>query len=353
MIGYGLLFPAAVGAAALSVRAALPIESCPGYKASNIQDHGGSLTADLQLAGSDTYGSELTTLKLKVDYETKEPFSFAVTRADTKKTLFNTSGSNLIFRSQYLNLRTSLPQNPNLYDLGEHSDTFRLNTTNYTRTLWNRDAFTIPAGTSLYGSHPVYVDHHKKFGAYGAFLLNSNGMDIKVNQTENGEQYLEYNILGGVSDFYFLARPSPKEVAARYARVVGLPAMIPYWGYGFQQCRYGYRGVFELAEVVYNYSQAKIPLETMWTDIDYMDVRRVFTLDPLRFPLDKMRDLVSYLHEHCQHYVVMVAPAVSYSNNSAFQRGVEQDVFLKENNGSIFKGTSSFYTLRRTDLSPD
>lgn len=69
-----------------------------------------------------------------------------------------------------------------------------------------------------------------------------------------------------------------------------------------------------MAEVVYNYSQAGIPLETMWTDIDYMDGRRVFTLDPLRFPTHKMRELVSYLHAHDQHYIVMVDPAVSVSS---------------------------------------
>lgn len=65
--------------------------------------------------------------------------------------------------------------------------------------------------------------------------------------------------------------------------------------------------------MVYNYSQANIPLETMWTDIDYMDARRIFTLDPKRFPLHKMRELVNYLHEHDQKYMVMVDPAVSVS----------------------------------------
>jgi hypothetical protein len=63
--------------------------------------------------------------------------------------------------------------------------------------------------------------------------------------------------------------------------------------------------VYDVAEVVYNYSQAGIPLETMWTDIDYMESRRVFSLDPERFSLDMMQGLVDHLHANDQHYVMM------------------------------------------------
>lgn len=131
-----------------------------------------------------------------------------------------------------MNVRTALPQDPHLYGLGEHSDPFQLNTTNYTRTLWSRDAYGIPAGTNLYGTHPIYFDHRGDAGTHGVFLLNSNGMDIKINQTGDGGQYLEYNTLGGVFDFYFLAGPTPKDVSKQYAEVVGLPVMMPYWGFG-------------------------------------------------------------------------------------------------------------------------
>lgn len=76
----------------------------------------------------------------------------------------------------------------------------------------------------------------------------------------------------------------------------------------------------------------------MWTDIDYMDRRKVFTLDPKRFPIKKVRELVDYLHERDQHYIVMVDPAVAYSDNGAFNRGAEQGIFLKKADGSIYKG---------------
>ncbi|KAK0950431.1 hypothetical protein LTS01_025591 [Friedmanniomyces endolithicus] len=358
------------------------VSACPGYKAGNVQTSDTGLTASLSLAGTacNAYGTDLTDLTLTVEYQANQrlhvkiqdaanqvyqvpssvfdrpsisgncstssadlifnyiesPFSFSVLRRSTNETLFDTSAASLIFESQYLRLRTSLPASPSLYGLGEHTDPFMLNTTNYTRTIWNRDAYLIPPGTNLYGDHPVYFDHRGANGTHGVFLLNSNGMNIVIDDTDG--QYLEYNTLGGVLDFYFLAGSSPVQVAQQYSEVVGKSAMMPYWGFGFHQCRYGMQDVYEVAEVVANYSIANIPLETMWTDIDYMYLRRVFTLDADRFPLHLMQELVTYLHDHQQHYVVMVDPAVAYQPYPAFQNGVADDAFLKVANGSVYKG---------------
>ena len=162
---------------------------------------------------------------------TADPFTFAIQRKSNSETIFNTSGTNLIFESQYLRLRTSLPVNPNIYGLGEHTDSFRLPNEGYTRTLWSRDAYEIPPGTNLYGNHPIYFENRGEDQSHGVFLVSSNGMDIKINSDVNG-QYLEYNIIGGVIDLYFLAGPGPLDVAKQYSQAVGTPAMMPYWGLG-------------------------------------------------------------------------------------------------------------------------
>ena len=36
--------------------------------------------------------------------------------------------------------------------------------------------------------------------------------------------------------------------------------------------------------------------------VDYMHRRRVFSLDPDYFPLDRMQEIVKYLHDHEQKY---------------------------------------------------
>jgi alpha-glucosidase len=173
------------------------------------------------------------------------PFSFNISRSRTDDVLFTTVGHSLIFEPQYLRIKTALPRGANVYGLGEHSEPFRLDVVNTTRTMWARDAFGIPRGTNLYSSHPIYVEHRPDGGGtHAVFLLSSSGMDIKLRANDDADSSLEYNVIGGVFDFYFLAgsETDPAEVSRQYAQIVGTPAEVPYWSFGLHQCRYGYQG---------------------------------------------------------------------------------------------------------------
>jgi alpha-glucosidase len=190
-------------------------------------------------------GKQTKTHEIGFNY-TVEPFSFSIFRTQSSEVLFSTAGHPIIFEPQYIRVKTNLPPNPNIYGLGEHTDSFRLPTNNYTRTMWSRDAYGVPGGTNLYGNHPVYFEH-RPTGSHGVFFLNSNGMDIKINQSDVGTA-LEYNVIGGVIDFYFLAGSTsdPIQVSRQYAEIVGTPAEVPYWSFGFHQCRFGYKSELAL-----------------------------------------------------------------------------------------------------------
>lgn len=369
------------------------LDACPGYvaKSQDVRTGGNEVQLDLTLAkvpGCNVFGTDIERLRLTASYETdtrlhvkivdpstrryevpedvfprpksrsasphgaqlrfnytSDPFSFTISRRSTGEVLFSTAGHPLIFENQYLRVKTSLPANANIYGLGEHTETFRLDVNNggkgTTRTLWSRDSFGIPSNSNLYGNHPVYFEH-RTTGTHGVFLLNSNGMDIKLNTTASGAS-LEYNVIGGLLDFYFLAgsETHPEEAARQYAELSGLPAEVPYWGLGFHQCRFGYKDYVDVAGVISRYKAAGIPLETMWADIDYMDRRLIFTLDPQYFPLNRMREIVDHLHQNKQHFIVMTDPAVGYlpgEGYGPFDRGSDLGVWLKNPNGTDHLG---------------
>ncbi|CZR56255.1 uncharacterized protein PAC_06143 [Phialocephala subalpina] len=252
------------------------VSSCPGCTASSVQTSDTGISADLSLAGScNAYGTNLQNLRMTVNYQTKRQVVH-VKIYDPEEQVYHRLESDI---------RNSVPTSANVSSAGscavwagQDADPLMLNTANYTRTLWSRDAGGVPPGTNIYGNHPVYFeDRPASNSSNGVAFINSSGMDIKINNTEK--------------DGHCKA------------------ATMTYWGFGLHNYRFGYANVFEVAEAVANYSAANIPLETMWTDI--------------------MRKLVAYLHDHDQHYVVMVDPAVAYQNYNAFNNGAALDVFLK------------------------
>lgn len=150
------------------------LSSCHGYKASSIRKHSSGLEATLKLIGQPchAYGTDYEDLHLRVNYDTEDrlhvtisdaegkahvvpkdvwprpadssvhssksnlkfeyvenPFSFSVTRNDGE-VLFDTKGEPLVFEDQYIRVATGLPEDPNIYGLGDHNDPFRLPTAN-------------------------------------------------------------------------------------------------------------------------------------------------------------------------------------------------------------------------------
>lgn len=165
---------------------------CPGYSASNVVRTKSGLTATLKLAGTacNVYGTDIDTLNLTVEYQSADrlavkispavidssnasqyiipdnivqrpttdsdadassltgelefvwsnnpTFSFSVLRVSTGDRLFSTENTTLIFENQFVEFVSTLPENYNLYGLGETIHSLRLGN-NYTKTIYAVD----------------------------------------------------------------------------------------------------------------------------------------------------------------------------------------------------------------------
>ncbi|KAJ9668457.1 hypothetical protein H2201_001505 [Coniosporium apollinis] len=391
---------------------------CPGYRASNVTRGTNGFSAILTLAGEpcNVYGTDIETLTFTVEYQSADRlsvniqpaylaasnlsqyippaqyiprpsvdedasattqtndfqfvwsndpvFSFTVIRKSTGDVVFTTEGSVLVYENQFIEFVSALPENYNLYGLGERIHSLRLGN-NFSATIYAADAGD-PIDYNIYGSHPIYYDtryfevdsesgnmtlftgnesdSNTDYVSYthGVFLRNTHGQEV-VLKPEN----VTWRTLGGSIDLFFFSGPSIDAVAKQYQySVTGLPAMQQYWTFGFHQCRWGYKNWTQLQEVVDNFRNFDLPLETIWADIDYMNQYRDFTTDNVTFPLAEGLEFFSNLHADGQHFMPIVDAAIYIPNPenesdayATYTRGQELDVFLDNPDGSQYIGT--------------
>ncbi|KAJ8564727.1 hypothetical protein K7X08_001187 [Anisodus acutangulus] len=264
-----------------------------------------------------------------------DPFSFFVTRKSNGQTLFNSTSddsdpySNLVFKDQYLEISTKLPKDASLYGLGENTQPHGIKIyPNDPYTLYTNDVSALNLNVDLYGSHPMYMDLRNVNGegnAHAVLLLNSNGMDVFYR----GDS-LTYKVIGGVLDFYFFSGPTPLAVVDQYTSFIGRPAPMPYWSFGFHQCRWGYHNLSVIEDVVENYNKAQIPLDVIWNDDDHMDGKKDFTLNPVNYPRPELIAFLEKIHARGMKYIVIVDPGIGVNNTyGVYQRGIANDVFIK------------------------
>ncbi|KAF3947168.1 hypothetical protein CMV_026665 [Castanea mollissima] len=303
----------------------LPREQPPALK----QTIGRSRKSPITVSETEYSGSEL------IFSYTADPFGFAVKRKSNGQTLFNSSSDesdpfgSLVFKDQYLEISTKLPNDASLYGLGENTQPHGIKLyPNDPYTLYTTDISAINVNTDLYGSHPVYMDLRNVDGkpyAHSVLLLNSNGMDVFYRGTS-----LTYKVIGGVFDFYFFAGPTPLGVIDQYTSFVGRPAPMPYWSLGFHQCRWGYHNLSVVEDVVANYQKAQIPLDVIWNDDDHMDGHKDFTLNPINYPHPKLLAFLDKIHSIGMKYIVLIDPGIAVNSSyGVYQRGISNDVFIK------------------------
>eukprot|EP00823_Brevimastigomonas_motovehiculus_P004856 TRINITY_DN3317_c0_g1_i1.p1 TRINITY_DN3317_c0_g1~~TRINITY_DN3317_c0_g1_i1.p1 ORF type:complete len:931 (-),score=217.82 TRINITY_DN3317_c0_g1_i1:148-2913(-) len=239
--------------------------------------------------------------------------------------------SELQFWEQWIKVSASVAPTPALYGLGEHNVPLLLDSNDHSYTMWSADCGGTPDDQNIYGNHPFYMEN-RQGNWHGVFLKNSNGMDVIVSKGK-----VTYNVIGGIFDFYVFIGPHALDVISQYQEIIGTPVMPPYWALGYHQCRWGYPSLEFTKEVVRNYSEAGIPLDTIWSDIDYMSEYEDFSFDAVAYPEAQVKEWVEKeLHEQRHmHYVVIVDPGIHIrAGYESYETGLKDKIFVTTEDGT-------------------
>ena len=265
-------------------------------------------------------------------------FWFKISRKSTGDVLFDTSGTSLVFENQFLELKTALPTGYHLSGLGERLHGLALGP-GFTAASWATDNAT-PDNVNLYGSHPVYIEARYSDGQdaahHGVYFRNAHGQEALL-----GDDNLSWRWIGGSVDLYFFDGPSAQDVASQYQSVIGFPAMQQYWTLGYQQCAWGYDDWDEISTSMSKYSDAGIPLEVQWADIDYMDGYRDFTMGG-SFTTDGRDAVFKTLKDSHMHFIPIVDVGIKYEpdddNYPTYTDGAAKNLYVTNIDGSPFIG---------------
>jgi alpha-glucosidase len=228
-----------------------------------------------------------------------------------------------------------LPADENYYGLGDKAGP--MNRRDRTFTMWNTDEFGWQESTDpLYKTIPFFLGL-RGGKAYGVFFDNTWRSVFDFGK--ESPDYFSFGAEGGELNYYFFAGPEPKQIISEYTALVGRSPLPPLWSLGYQQCRYSYYPEARAREIVATMRFKKIPLDTIYFDIDYQQDYAPFTVNREYFPtFEKMiadfksvgvrTILITDLH-------IKKNPGHAYG---PYDSGVAVDAFVHNADGSVFVG---------------
>ncbi|XP_046655180.1 maltase-glucoamylase, intestinal-like [Daphnia pulicaria] len=257
-----------------------------------------------------------------------QPFNFQIIRRSSKVVIFDTSMGGLTVAKQFLMLSTKLPSEY-LYGLGENThDTF-LHDMNYRMwPIFSRDISPIDEDVNLYGAHPFYMVCENDGSSHGVFFYNSHSIDVTTMPNPG----LTFRTIGGMLEFFVFLGPEPESVVKQYSDVIGKTFMPPYFALGFQLSRWGYKNTSEIRQVIDRTRSVYIPHDIQYADIDYMDGRRDFTIDPDNF--GDLPALVDEVKQDGLRFIIILDPAIA-NDYQTYDRGVALSVYAEWVNATI------------------
>ena len=186
--------------------------------------------------------------------------------------------------------------------------------------------------TSLYASHNFLVlDGGKE--QFGVFFDYPGIITFDVGYTHLNE--LKITLSEPDADVYVMTGESILDIVKQFRQLIGRSYIPPKWAFGYQQSRWGYMNEADIREVVKGHREKKIPLESIYMDIDYMERFKDFTVNQERF-LD-FPEFVKEMKAQHIHLVPIIDAGVKVEEGyDVYEEGIEKGYFCKKENGEYF-----------------
>lgn len=186
--------------------------------------------------------------------------------------------------------------------------------------------------TSLYASHNFLVlDGGKE--QFGVFFDYPGIITFDVGYTHLNE--LKITLSEPDADVYVMTGESILDIVKQFRQLIGRSYIPPKWAFGYQQSRWGYMNEDDIREVVKGHREKKIPLESIYMDIDYMERFKDFTVNQERFP--DFPEFVKEMKAQHIHLVPIIDAGVKVEEGyDVYEEGIEKGYFCKKENGEYF-----------------
>ncbi len=143
---------------------------------------------------------------------------------------------------------------------------------------------------------------------------------------------------GGEPNLWILYATSLRELTRKLQKLVGVTPLPPLWALGYHQSRWGYGGHDDLLELDRKFTENKIPCDSLWLDLDYMDGFRIFTVAEKAFP-HGVAATNEGLSESGRRIIPIIDPGVKHDPGyRVYDDGLAQDVFCQNAEGNPFIG---------------
>ena len=281
----------------------------------------------------DDIGFELTGL-------INEPFSFKLKEQKTKEDIYFFDGANFLY-SDTLIMFDQLLTTKYIYGFGERNFEFNLDVGKY--TTWPNDTTTTykdkgTGGYNLMGHQPIGLHKTKNNKYLGFIFMNINAQDLIINTVDDKlknkenslfKYYMRHITIGGIINYFITFGDTPEEAILEIHKIIGRPALPPFWAFGWHQSRWGYKTTKDLEKVLDKYNRYNIPLDAIWVDLDLLQNNKNFILSSGHNLTPKF---VDKLHSLQKKFVPILDYGLPVDDNYKYYNlGKKTKSFIKSN----------------------